>query len=179
MQLGNFDHPITRFPDYPIFPVSVSVPSSRAPGRAFIFSGVSTHRLLNAHPEQLIVTFLALLSSSAPSSRSSAAFMTSAGANRGSTLVIIGASRRASLIASRASFSVTPSISNSTRPGRITATTGPKCALAHTGFLRFLGNRLVWKHARPVPRATQRRHRDARRFNSAGRSASGSSAFNP
>src|SRR6185295_14470251 len=82
------------------------------------------HRFLDAQPEQLVGQ-VAL-----PHAELVGAQVAQLGglhsilscAKRVANFVRIGSFDAASFIASRASFSVTPSISNSTRPGRITAT---------------------------------------------------------
>src|SRR5206468_4527122 len=83
-----------------------------------------THRLLDAHPEQLIgeVPFFRrelVDTEIAQLRRLHSAFSS---AKRVANFVRIGIFAAASFIASRASFSGTPSISNSTLPGRTTAT---------------------------------------------------------
>ena len=89
-------------------------------------------------------------------------------AKRVANFVRIGSFAAASRIASRASVSVTPSISNSTRPGPDDAhpLLGRALALAHAGFLRLLGDRLVGEHAHPDLAAAldEAGHRDARRL---------------
>ena len=82
------------------------------------------HRLLDAQPEQLIgqiALFRAeLVGAEVAQLRGLHSIFSCA--KRVANLVRIGSFAAASFIASRASVSVTPSISNSTRPGRTTAT---------------------------------------------------------
>src|SRR5215831_9039106 len=82
------------------------------------------HRLLNSHPEQLIIQLAffrheLICTEIAYFRRLHSIFSC---ANRAANLVRIGSFAAASLNAARASFSLTPSISNSTRPGLTTAT---------------------------------------------------------
>src|SRR5215471_5234073 len=83
-----------------------------------------SHRLLDAHPEELIgqLALLAaeLLDGEVAQFRGFHCILSCA--KRTANFVRIGSFAAASFIASRASFSLTPSISNSTRPGRTTAT---------------------------------------------------------
>src|SRR6185436_11716811 len=83
-----------------------------------------SHRLLDSHPEQLIgeVALLGaeLLGSQVAQFGGFHSIFSSA--KRVANLVMIGSFAAARRIASRASFSLTPSISNSTRPGRTTQT---------------------------------------------------------
>src|SRR5262249_9594699 len=82
------------------------------------------HRLLDAHPEQLIdqLAFFGAELVDAEITQLSRLHWTASWANRVANLVRIGIFDAASRMALRASFSVTPSISNSTLPGRTTAT---------------------------------------------------------
>src|SRR5919107_827975 len=77
------------------------------------------HRLLDAHPEQLIGQLALLRSEFVGSEIAQFHGLHSifSCAKRVANLVMIGSFAAASRIASRASVSVTPSISNSTRPG--------------------------------------------------------------
>src|SRR3954471_6270370 len=82
------------------------------------------HRFLDAHPEQLIgqlALFRAELVGAEVAQFGGLHSIFSC-ANRVANLVRIGSFDAASFIASRASFSLTPSISNRTFPGRTTAT---------------------------------------------------------
>src|SRR5262249_53858419 len=85
------------------------------------------HRLLDPQPEQLIVElFLALLQLVGPQIPELTALHDGrSSADRVATRVLMGILAAASRIASRASVSVTPSISNRMRPGR---TTHPHCS---------------------------------------------------
>src|SRR5216684_492386 len=82
------------------------------------------HGLLNAHPEQLVrevaLPGAELVGAEVAQFRGLHSIFS--WAKRVANLVRIGSLAAASRIASRASFSVTPSISNSTRPGRMTHT---------------------------------------------------------
>src|SRR3954462_9920728 len=82
------------------------------------------HRLLDPHPEQLIgelaLLRAKLVGAEVPQLR--CLHCTFSCAKRVANLVLIGSLAPASFIASRASVWLTPSISNSTRPGRTTAT---------------------------------------------------------
>src|SRR5262249_7484038 len=82
------------------------------------------HGLLDAQPEQLIgeVPFLCRQFVAAETAKLRRSHRIFSCANRVANFVRIGSFDAASFNASRASPSVTPSISNSTRPGRITAT---------------------------------------------------------
>src|SRR6266852_8693400 len=82
------------------------------------------HGLLNAHPEQLVgeVALLDAELVGAEVAQFRGLHSIFSWAKRVANLVRIGSLAAASRIASRASFSVTPSISNSTRPGRTTHT---------------------------------------------------------
>src|SRR4051812_10381251 len=82
------------------------------------------HRLLDAHPEQLIGQFAFLRAELLGGEVAQFGGLHSifSSAKRVANLVMIGSFAAASRIASRASFSLTPSISNSTRPGRTTQT---------------------------------------------------------
>src|SRR5205807_10264742 len=83
-----------------------------------------THRFLNPHPEQLIdqIAFLdaELVGAQVAQLRSLHSIFSCA--KRIANFVWIGSFEAASVNASRASFSETPSISKSTRPGLTTAT---------------------------------------------------------
>src|SRR3954466_9841805 len=82
------------------------------------------HRLLDAHPEQLIgQVALAGAELVGPEvAQFGGLHSIFSSAKRVANLVMIGSLAAARRIASRASFSLTPSISNSTRPGRTTQT---------------------------------------------------------
>src|SRR5262245_6758314 len=82
------------------------------------------HRLLDAQPEQLIVQVLLLRPQLV---EAQLAYLTSlhhafSWPNRAANFVLIGSFAEASCMARRASVSLTPSISNITRPGRTTHT---------------------------------------------------------
>src|SRR4029079_9110527 len=81
-------------------------------------------RLLDPHPEQLILKLAFALAQifDGEVAQFRCLHCTLSCAKRVAKRVRIGSFAAASLIARRASFSVTPSISKSTRPGLITAT---------------------------------------------------------
>src|SRR3954447_7956813 len=83
-----------------------------------------SHRLLDAHPEELIgqLAFLGAELLDGEVAQFRGFHCTLSCAKRVANLVRIGSFAAASFIASRASFSGMPSISNSTLPGRTTAT---------------------------------------------------------
>src|SRR3954449_7823653 len=82
------------------------------------------HRFLDAHPEQLIGQFALPRAElvGAEVAQFGGLHSIFSSAKRVANLVMIGSFAAASRMASRASFSLTPSISNSTRPGRTTQT---------------------------------------------------------
>src|SRR4029079_16747279 len=100
-------------------------PRQTAPQRLELVGGLELpHRLLDPQPEQLIVEILlALLQLVGPEIAELPDLHTAfSSANRVANLVLIGILAEARRIASRASCSVTPSISNRMRPGRTTQT---------------------------------------------------------
>src|SRR5690349_11251389 len=143
------------------------------------------HRLLNPHPEQL-VDQLALLGAElvdAEIAQLRGLHSIFSCEKRVANLVRIGSFAAASFIASRASFSLIPSISNRMRPGRMTAThcSGAPLPLpmrVSCGFLVIGLSGKTRTHTLP-PRATNRVI--ATRAASICRSVSqhGSSAFSP
>src|SRR5476651_1573948 len=120
------DYAITRLPDSSSF-----LPLHGLDAREIATHGAHlvrrfqlSHRLLDAHPEQLIgqlpLPGAELVGAEVAQFGGLHSIFSSA--KRVANLVRIGSFAAASRIASRASFSVTPSISNSTRPGRTTHT---------------------------------------------------------
>src|SRR5580765_5568902 len=83
-----------------------------------------SHRFLDSHPEQLVgeIALPGAEFVGAQVAQFGGLHSIFSSAKRVANLVMIGSFAAASRIASRASFSVTPSISNSTRPGRTTHT---------------------------------------------------------
>src|SRR6266540_3145559 len=111
--------PASLLPKHRLHPCEIS-----SHGSNFLRRLELPHRLLNAHPKDLIgqLAFFRTELVGGKVAQFGGLHSIFSCAKRVANLVWIGSFAAASRIAWRASFSVTPSISNSTRPGRTTAT---------------------------------------------------------
>src|SRR5882724_10820990 len=127
-ELVNANHQLTKSPTRQLsllLPLHGLDAREIAPHRAHLVRGLElAHRFLDPHPEQLVgeLAFLGAEIVGSQIAQFGGLHSIFSSAKRVANLVMIGSFAAARRIASRASFSLTPSISNSTRPGRTTQT---------------------------------------------------------